>query len=112
MEHDQKDQEVEDPSDEEGEEKEETCGKRKEGSPSVRNISCFGWNDDAILWTLSRDILDEKQANWGGIHVFYTCNNKWISDNFTPNGCTAAKSKQHEYETCSSMGKTESTILH
>eukprot|EP00957_Ditylum_brightwellii_P177250 13502939-Ditylum_brightwellii.AAC.1 len=38
IEHDQKDQEVEDPSDEEGEEKEETCGERKEGSPSEKKV--------------------------------------------------------------------------
>eukprot|EP00957_Ditylum_brightwellii_P113381 8645602-Ditylum_brightwellii.AAC.1 len=32
--------------------------------------------------------------------------------NFTPDGHTAAKSHQQEYETCSSMGKIESMILH
>eukprot|EP00957_Ditylum_brightwellii_P027895 2107602-Ditylum_brightwellii.AAC.1 len=31
---------------------------------------------------------------------------------FTPDGCTAAKSQQQEYTTCSDMGKTESVILH
>eukprot|EP00957_Ditylum_brightwellii_P190167 14475613-Ditylum_brightwellii.AAC.1 len=38
MEHDQKNQEVEDPSDEEEEEEEETCGKHTEGSPSEKKI--------------------------------------------------------------------------
>eukprot|EP00957_Ditylum_brightwellii_P168305 12812144-Ditylum_brightwellii.AAC.1 len=65
MEHDQQDQKVEDPSDKEGEEEKETCGEHKEGSPSVRNVSCFGKNDDAILWTLTRDASSKKQTNWG-----------------------------------------------
>eukprot|EP00957_Ditylum_brightwellii_P025636 1938202-Ditylum_brightwellii.AAC.1 len=63
MEYDQQDQDVEDPSDKEGEDKEETCGEHKEGSPSFRNISCFGQNDDAILWMLTRDASNKKQAN-------------------------------------------------
>eukprot|EP00957_Ditylum_brightwellii_P075917 5770292-Ditylum_brightwellii.AAC.1 len=68
MEHNQKDQEVENPSDEEGEE--ETCGEHKQGSPrgkTIWNVSCFGKNDDAILWTLSGDTSNKKQANWGGM---------------------------------------------
>eukprot|EP00957_Ditylum_brightwellii_P116460 8883551-Ditylum_brightwellii.AAC.1 len=32
--------------------------------------------------------------------------------NFTPDGCTAAKSQQQEYETCSSMDKIENMIFH
>eukprot|EP00957_Ditylum_brightwellii_P085020 6464529-Ditylum_brightwellii.AAC.1 len=32
--------------------------------------------------------------------------------NFTPDGHMAAKSQQQEYETCSTMGKVESMILH
>ena len=65
-----------------------------------------------ILWTLGGDALNEKQANWGGIQVFTLATTDGYVINFTPDGRTAAKSQQQEYETCSSMGKIESMILH
>eukprot|EP00957_Ditylum_brightwellii_P171922 13088884-Ditylum_brightwellii.AAC.1 len=119
------------------EEEEETCGKRKEGLPSEKKIWYFKLKhlidhvrdvrvglimvlkmyialDKVMMQVCGRSSETHQMKNkpiGEGYKFFTIASVEGYVINFTPDGCTTAKSQQQEYEACNTMGKIKSMYL-